>query len=51
MDLETIATSSVKSSILVTDDLSPFINERDKEPLWDGKIYIFMLTAIRGKKE
>ena len=41
MDLETIATSSVKSSISVTDELSPFINERDKEPSWDGNIYIY----------
>ncbi len=41
MDLETIATASVKSSISITDELSPFINEGDKEPSWDGNIYIY----------
>lgn len=41
MDTEVIATSSVKASVSVTDYLSPYINERDKEPIWDGSIYVF----------
>ena len=45
MDLEIIATSAVKSSISKTDLLSPFINEVDKEPSWDGNIYIYQSKA------
>ena len=41
MDTEILATSAVKTSISKTDVLSPFINEKDKEPSWDGNIYIF----------
>lgn len=41
MDTEVIATSTLKTSISVTDFLSPYINERDKEPIWDGNIYVF----------
>ena len=41
MDLEKIATASVKTSISITDELSSFINDGDKEPSWDGNIYIY----------
>ena len=41
MDLEKIATASVKTSISMTDVLSPFINDGEKEPSWDGNIYIY----------
>lgn len=41
MDNEVIATSSVKTSISITDYLSPYINEKDKEPIWDGNIYVY----------
>ena len=40
MDVEKIATSAVINSISKTDVLSPYINEGDKEPSWDGNIYI-----------
>ena len=40
MDLEKIATSAIVSSISKTDTLSGFINDGDKEPCWDGNIYI-----------
>lgn len=40
MDLEKIATSAVELSISQTDRLSSFINSGDKEPCWDGNIYI-----------
>ena len=41
MDLEKIATSAVSESISMTDTMSAFINDGDKEPVWDGHIYIF----------
>ena len=47
MDLEKIATASVTESISVTDILSSFINEGDKEPSWDGNIYIHVNESKR----
>lgn len=41
MDIEKLATSAVVESISMTDVLSPFINDGDKEPSWDGNIYIY----------
>lgn len=41
MDIERLATSAVVDSISLTDVLSPFINDGDKEPSWDGNIYIY----------
>ena len=41
MDIEQIATSTLALSISQTDFLSSNINERDKEPSWDGAIYIY----------
>lgn len=40
MDTEIIATSAVKLEISKTERLSPYVNEKDKEPCWDGNIYI-----------
>lgn len=40
MDLEKIATDAIGLSISKTDRLSSFINSGDKEPCWDGHIYI-----------
>lgn len=40
MNTEIVATSAVKLSIAQTDILVPFINEGDKEPSWDGTVYI-----------
>lgn len=40
MDWERIATSAVVSEISKTNILSGFISEGDKEPCWDGHIYI-----------
>lgn len=48
MDIEIIATSYLKEAIATTDRLSPFINEGDKEPSWDGNIYLYSNT--RKKK-
>lgn len=41
MDIEKLATAAVVESISLTDVLSPFINDGDKEPSWDGNIYIY----------
>lgn len=49
MDTEVIATSAFKLAISKTDLLSPFVNEKDKEPSWDGHIYIY--TDKRKTKE
>lgn len=49
MDTEVIATSAVKTSISITDYLSPFINERDKEPIWDGNIYVFSSKSKKNE--
>ena len=49
MDLEKIATSALLSSISKTDTLSGFINNGDKEPCWDGNIYIYE-NSIHSKK-
>ena len=40
MDIEKLATSAVDASISKTERLSSFINSGDKEPCWDGNIYI-----------
>ncbi len=41
MDTEVIATTAVKERLAFCDGLQSYINERDKEPLWDGHIYVF----------
>ena len=49
MDTEIIATTAVKERLALCDGLQSFINERDKEPLWDGHIYVFQKD--NNKKE
>lgn len=42
MNTEVIATSYLKEIIATTDLLSPeYINEGDKEPSWDGNLYLY----------
>lgn len=41
MDIEKLATAAITSSISATGFLSPYINEGDREPMWDGFIYIY----------
>lgn len=40
MDIENLATSAVRYELAKTDRISTFINDGDKEPCWDGHIYI-----------
>ena len=39
--IETFAVNAVKDSILMSDYLAPYINDNDKEPSWDGAVYIY----------
>lgn len=39
--VETLAVNAVKNSVAVCDLLGPFINDNDKEPSWDGHVYIY----------
>ncbi len=39
--IEELATNAVKKSIITTDFLDQFISENDKEPTWDGYVYIY----------
>jgi hypothetical protein len=41
VDTEIIATTALKERIAFCEGLQSYINERDKEPLWDGHIYVF----------
>lgn len=41
MDIEKLATAALKKSISQTDFLADFVNDGDKEPSWDGNIYIY----------
>ena len=41
MDIELIAVSKVMERIGWTDRLKLFININDKEPMWDGDIYVY----------
>ena len=50
METEILATSVVKKRIAQTKYLSPFINEGDKEPSWDGFIYAYNDSSKRKDK-
>ncbi|WP_250277279.1 hypothetical protein [[Clostridium] colinum] len=39
--IETLAVNAVKNSIVTSELLDQFINDNDKEPSWDGFIYIY----------
>lgn len=47
-NIESAAISEIKDSILGCDILSPYISENDKEPSWDGFIYIY---KDKGRKK
>lgn len=47
-NIESAAISEVKDSILCCDILSPYISENDKEPSWDGFIYLY---KDKGRKK
>lgn len=39
--IETLAVNAVRDSIVVSDFLDQFIPDNDKEPSWDGSIYVY----------
>ena len=41
MDIESLAVSKVMERIGWTGRLGPCINVKDKEPMWDGHIYVY----------
>lgn len=41
MDIESLATGAVEKAIAQTDYLTPYIDSKDKEPVWDGGIYAY----------
>ncbi len=41
MDIEAVAVGAVKLAIGKTNYLSEYINDKDKEPMWDGSIYAY----------
>lgn len=45
MVIETIATAAIISSVSKTDLLAPYINSGDKEPEWDGGIYVYTIPG------
>lgn len=61
MEIETIATSAVEASISKTERLKPYIKSGEKEPVWDGPVYIHgdgkktnknlkkVFTQVKGK--
>ena len=39
--IETLSVNAVKDSIVMSEFLEQFIAENDKEPSWDGFVYIY----------
>ncbi len=39
--IETFSVNAVRDSLSLTDFLDPFIADNDKEPSWDGNVYIY----------
>lgn len=39
--IETLSVSAVKNSIITSEFLEPYISDNDKEPSWDGHVYIY----------
>jgi hypothetical protein len=50
VDIEVLATTAVKERVAYCSGLQSYINERDKEPLWDGHIYVFPIGVVNKDK-
>ena len=48
--VETISINAVKNSIVVSDLLDQFIADNDKEPTWDGFVYIYKDKSKKKEK-
>lgn len=51
MNIESLAVSEVKNAISKTDYLVEAIHDNDKEPSWDGCIYVYEKPANNHKKD
>ncbi|MBR2107489.1 MAG: hypothetical protein IJ937_09500 [Treponema sp.] len=49
MDIEQLAVAEIKKVISRTDYIKSFINDGDKEPCWDGNLYVY--SDISQKNE
>lgn len=47
--IETLSVSAVKNSIITSKLLEPFISDNDKEPSWDGNVYIYKDKSKKKK--
>lgn len=50
-DTEVIATSELKQRIAKTNFLVPYINDKDKEPIWDGVVHVFSNTDKKAEHD
>ena len=50
MDIEGYAVAKVLESLAITEHLVGYISLRDKEPVWDGFVYIYT-DRVNHKKE
>ena len=52
MDIESMAVTAIKNLIAWNNYLTSFINDKDKEPSWDGNIYVYSTpTNTHNKKD
>lgn len=49
--IETLSVNAVRDSIVVSDFLDQFIADNDKEPTWDGFVYIYSDKSKRKLKK
>ncbi len=50
MDTEIIGTTAVKNVIAKTDYAESYINDKEKEPTWDGSIYLYSKPGDKHNK-
>ena len=48
--IETLSVNAVRDSVVVSDFLDQFIADNDKEPTWDGFVYIYSDKSKKKKK-
>ncbi len=49
MDIEKLATSAIEDAIAKTDYITPYVNNGDKEPCWDGYLYAYTDTSKKNE--
>ena len=48
--IETLSVNAVRDSVVVSDFLDQFIADNDKEPTWDGFVYIYSDKSKKKEK-